>query len=194
MGKWTFFQFECLPEDWFCNQWLVWNAETLVCAQSANYWCISAAWTVKTTSSCWYSHFYLYNANFQYLKVQPWHSWWNKKQQQKSIDWAENGSTAYYSSSELISLGKFTNLFSSGVFSFFLSYCCLFATNRTAGDGSRHNGSSVANSNLLSKWNTSSCVHWLPSLVRLLMSDNNVWNVYLNHTKSTKKCLVIYFK
>ena len=65
---------------------------------------------------------------------------------------------------------KCAYLFNIGVFSFFLSNCCLLATNNTAGEGSRQRGSSVANSNLLSSWNMSSWVQTWPSLVMLLIS------------------------
>ena len=59
------------------------------------------------------------------------------------------------------------DLLMRGVFHVFCSYCNLLATRSTAGDGSRQIGSSVANSNWLSRWFVSSGVHRCPSFVKL---------------------------
>ena len=65
---------------------------------------------------------------------------------------------------------QYKYLFSPGVLNFFLSNCCLLATNKTEGEGSRQRGSSVANSNLLSSWWISSWDQTWPSFVMLLIS------------------------
>jgi hypothetical protein len=69
-----------------------------------------------------------------------------------------------------------TDRLSTGLLRHFCSYWSLLLTRQTEGEGSRHRGSSVANSNWLSSANWSSCVQRWPSLIMLYMSESRDWN------------------